>query len=228
MNVSEIVKKLKELSKNAKAGYKEGMARFGIVSENALGISVPELRKLAKEIKKSNIAEIRHECALSLWKQNIHEAKLLASMIDDPKLVTERQMEEWAYCFYSWDVCDQCCMNLFDKTEFCDKKIREWVKEEKEFVRRAGFALMACAAWHDKKSPDERFLTYLPIIERYSNDDRNFVKKAVNWALRQIGKRNVALRKEALKLAKKLNTVDPKHKTECWIGADAARELEKI
>jgi 3-methyladenine DNA glycosylase AlkD len=216
------------------------MARFGIVSDTALGIPIPHIRNLAKELKKEKKC---HELALELWKQDIHEAKILATMIDDPKLVTEQQMNDWANGFYSWDVCDQCCSNLFDRTPFCDKKIREWTKSEKEFVRRAGFVLMATSAVHDKKANDERFLSYLSIIEKYSTDDRNFVRKAVNWALRQIGKRNSRLHKAALILATKLKTMRPKktgasspvpselktqdNKTARWIGSDAVRELEK-
>jgi 3-methyladenine DNA glycosylase AlkD len=225
MNVEEILIYLKELSKNAKPGYKEGMARFGIASESALGIPVPEIRKLAKEREKD------HRIALQLWKQDIHEAKLLATMVDDPKLVTEKQMDEWVNDFYSWDICDQCCTNLFDKTPFYKQKIFEYVRSNKEFVRRTGFVLMATSAVHDKTATDDQFLSYLPIIEQYANDERNFVKKAVNWALRQIGKRNNKLHREAVKLAKKLKntkleTGNRKHAAARWIGSDALRELE--
>jgi len=174
MNVNDILKKLEELGKNAKPGYREGMARFGIVSSSALGVSLPEIRKLAKEIGKN------HELALSLWQMKIHEAKMIATLIDEPKLVTENQMDTWVNDFYSWDICDQCCSNLFDKTQFYKRKIEQWIKSEKEFVRRAGFVLMATSAVHDKKAPDEQFLEYLPLIKQYSYDKRNFVKKAVN------------------------------------------------
>lgn len=217
MEIDEIVSRLKGLSKKAKPGYKEGMARFGIVSDTALGVPLPELRKLAKEIGKD------HSLALKLWKIDIHEAKILATMTDNWKQVTENQMDSWVEEFYSWDICDQCCSNLFDRTPFAEEKIRQWVKSEKEFVRRAGFVLMAARAVHDKEAPDSQFLAYLPLIERYSTDERNFVRKAVNWALRQIGKRNLRLRKEALKVASGLKT--SKHKTQRWIGSDAYREL---
>jgi 3-methyladenine DNA glycosylase AlkD len=218
MEIDEVVRKLKKLAKSAKPGYKEGMARFGIVSKTALGISMPDLRVLAKEIGKD------HELALKLWILDIHEAKLLACLTDNWKQVTEHQMDSWVEDFYSWDICDQCCSNLFDKTPFYQKKIREWVKSEKEFVRRAGFVLMATSAVHDKGAPDSQFLTYLPLIEKYASDERNFVKKAVNWALRQIGKRNLRLHKEALKAAKKLR--ESESKSSRWIGSDAYRELE--
>jgi len=222
METAEVISKLKALAKKyAKPKNKVGMARSGIVSDTAFGIPIPHIRNLAKELKKE---KNRHELALELWDQDIHEAKILATMTDDPKLVTEKQMDDWVNDFYSWDICDQCCSNLFDKTPFCDKKIREWTKSEKEFVRRAGFVLMATSAVHDKKAEDSRFLSYLPIIEKYSTDDRNFVRKAVNWALRQIGKRNVRLHKAALTLATKLKTKG--NKTARWIGSDAVRELE--
>ena len=241
METAEVISKLKALAKKyAKPENKVGMARFGIVSDTAFGIPIPHIRTLAKELKKERN---RHELALELWEKNIHEAKLLAPMIDDAMLVTEIQMDYWVNDFYSWDICDQCCSNLFDKIPFCDKKIRDWTKSEKEFVRRAGFVLMATSAVHDKKANDERFLSYLPIIEKYSTDERNFVRKAVNWALRQIGKRNANLHKAALDLATRLKTMRPKKtgasspvpselktrddKTPRWIGSDAARELEK-
>jgi 3-methyladenine DNA glycosylase AlkD len=218
MEPEDAIRKLKVLSKDAKPGFREGMARYGIVSDTALGIPVPETRKLAKEIEKN------HGLALRLWKVDIHEAKMLASMIDDPELVSEKQMDRWARDFYSWDICDQCCGNLFDKTLHCEKKIRQWVADEREFVRRAGFVMMAARAVHDKKAKDAEFLVYLPLIKKYSVDKRNFVKKAVNWALRQIGKRNSKLHKEALSLAKKL--ASSPDKSARWIGSDARRELE--
>jgi 3-methyladenine DNA glycosylase AlkD len=217
MNIKAVVKKLHELSKNAKPGYKEGMARFGIVSSSALGVSLPELRKLGKEIGKD------HELALKLWKLNIHEAKLLATMTADPRLMTAKIMDSWANDFYSWDIVDVCCGGLFDRTSHYQKKILKWVKNKKEYVRRAGFVLMATSAVHDKEADDNQFLAYLPIIEKYAIDERNFVKKAVNWALRQIGKRNSRLHGPALDLAARLKTRDSK--TSRWIGSDAFREL---
>ncbi len=216
--VKEVVADFKKMAKHAKPGYKEGMARFGIASDTALGISVWDMRKYAKKIAKD------HELALALWKLDIHEAKVLAPMIDEPDKVTEKQMDSWVNDFYSWDICDLACSNLLDKTPFYKKKIREYVKSDEEFVKRAGFVLMAAASVHDSKAPDKQFLSYLPIIKKHSTDGRNFVRKAVNWALRQIGKRNARLHKAALKLAKELKKSDDK--TARWIGSDAARELD--
>jgi 3-methyladenine DNA glycosylase AlkD len=215
MNCEEILKKLKSLSNPKNVA---GMARFGINSKNTLGVSVPNLRKLAKTIGKD------HKLAQRLWDSGIHEAKILASMIDDSKLVTEKQMDGWVGDFDSWDVCDQVCMNLFDKTSFAFEKATKWTKSSKEFVKRAGFSMMACLAWHDKKSNDKEFVKFFPIIKKESTDERNFVKKAVNWALRQIGKRNSKLNKEATKIAKEIQKIDSK--TAKWIAKDSIKELE--
>jgi len=214
MNSEEIIKKLKSL---ANPRNLEGMARFGISSKNTLGISIYDLRPLAKQIGKN------HKLSLELWDSGIHEARILASYIDEPEKVTEKQMEKWVSSFDSWDVCDQVCSSLFDQTPFVWKKLEEFTKRKEEFVKRTGFTLMACLAVHDKKAQDKDFIKLLPIIKRESTDERNFVKKAVNWALRQIGKRNKNLNKEALKVAKEiLKTED---KTAKWIASDALREL---
>jgi len=214
IQLAEILRKLKSLC-DPKAV--EGMARFGINPENTYGVSVPNLRMMAKEIGRN------HVLAQQLWSSGVHEARILASMIDVPEKVTERQMETWVKDFDSWDVCDQCCSNLFDKTEFAYRKAVEWSKRNGEFVKRAGFVLMAVLSVHDKKANDAEFLKFLPIIERESVDDRNFVKKAVNWALRQIGKRNVNLNKEAIKAAREIQRLDSKSAR--WIAADALGEL---
>ncbi len=215
MNYTDVIKELKSLS-NPKAVA--GMARFGINPENTYGISIPNLRKMAKQIG------IDHALAQQLWASGIHEARILAGMSDDPEMVTEKQMEDWVRDFDSWDVCDQVCSNLFDKTLFAHKKAREWSKREEEFVKRAGFVMMAALSVHDKEAKDEAFLKFLPIIKRESTDNRNFVKKAVNWALRQIGKRNINLNKEAIKTAKEIQKIDSKAAK--WIAADALRELK--
>ena len=196
----------------------KGMARFGIDITNTLGVSMPNIRGIGKEITRD------HDLAQALWESGINEAKILASLVDHPKWVTSHQMDEWANEFNSWDVCDQVCGNLFDKTPMTDEKINAWRNEEKEFVRRAAFALIAWRAVHDKKSGDEVFLNYLPYIEEASVDYRNFVRKAVNWALRQIGKRSASLHGPALALSKKLATSDDKSKR--WIGKDAFKELD--
>jgi len=215
MKYDDIIKKLKSLS-NPRAV--EGMARFGINPKNTFGVSIPNLRKIAKE------TGTNHYFAQRLWSSGIHEARILASMIDDPLMVTEEQMESWVGNFDSWDVCDQCCSNLFDKTKFAYKKAIEWTKRNEEFVKRAGFVLMAVLAVHDKKAKDERFLKFLPIMKRESTDERNYVKKAVNWSLRQIGKRNLNLNKMALKTAKEIKMLDSR--TAAWVASDALRELE--
>lgn len=207
------------LKNNSNPKDREGMARFGINPKYALGVRVPVLRKLAKKIGKN------HKLAEELWESKIHEARILASMIEEPKEVTEKQMEEWVKEFNSWDLCDQCCMNLFDKTNMAWDKAKEWPKRKEEFVRRAGFALMACLAVHDKKAKDEDFLKFFPIIKKYSTDERNFVKKAVNWTLRQIGKRNINLNKKSIELAKEIEFASWRTKTSIWIAKDAIREL---
>jgi len=209
----EVIKKLK---KKANRKNVEGMARFGIASTNTLGVSIYDLRPMAKEIGKN------HRLALRLWKSGIHEAKILASYIDEPAKVTEGQMEDWAADFDSWDVCDQVC-ELFGKTPYAYKKIVDWSKRKEEFVKRAAFALIAEMAWHDKEANDNQFKRLFPHIIRESTDERNFVKKAVNWALRNIGKRRPGLKKEAINAAKEIQKIDSKSAR--WIAADALREL---
>ena len=215
MDCKKILARLKSLS-NPEAVA--GMARFGINPENTLGVSIPILRKLAGEIGKD------HELAGELWDSGIHEARILAGMVDDPKAVDENQAEAWVRDFDSWDLCDQVCMNLFWLTPFAYQKCYEWSSEEEEFVKRAGFALMSRLAWSDKKAGDEEFIKFLPVIKREATDERNFVKKAVNWALRQIGKRNLALNKHAVKMAREIQKLDSKSAK--WIAADALKELE--
>ena len=219
MTYQEIIKTLKS---NANPKNIEGMSRFGITAKNKLGIRIPVLRSLAKETGKD------HKLALQLWNSKIHEAKILASMVDEIDKVTKTQMDSWIKDFDSWDVCDQVCMNLFDKTPYAFKKAVEWTKRKPEFEKRAGFALMACLAWHDNTSADKEFIKFFPYITKHSTDNRNFVKKAVNWALRQIGKRNKNLNKEAISVAKKIQKAN--NKTAKWIANDALKELtsEKI
>jgi 3-methyladenine DNA glycosylase AlkD len=219
MECAEVLDRLKSLA-NPEAVA--GMARYGISPHNTLGVSVPALRKLAREIGRN------HGLAQQLWSSGVHEARILASMIDDPRMVTEEHMERWAADFDSWDVCDQCCGNLFDKTELGYRKAVEWAARDEEFVKRAGFALMAWLAFHDKRAPDDAFLEFLPVIKRESVDGRNFVKKAVNWALRHIGKRNANLNRAAIQTAKEIQETGSKPGR--WIAADALRELtgEKV
>jgi 3-methyladenine DNA glycosylase AlkD len=202
----------------AKPENLEGMARFGIAGDKRLGISMPELRKLGRSIGKD------HEMALRLWATGIQDAMILAALVDDPMKVTEEQADSWVTDIHSWDVCDQLCLNLFDRIGFTDKKIWEWSEREEEFVRRAAFAMIACIAWHDKKAPDKEMIKYFPVIKKGAADDRNYVKKAVSWALRHIGKRNLSLNREAIELARQIKEMDSKAAR--WIASDVIRELE--
>lgn len=220
MSRDEIIKLLKSHSNEKNI---QGMARFGINPKGTLGISIPVLRNLAKKIKKEQKSNDRHLLAQELWNTKIHEARLLAIFIDDWKLVTETQMDIWVKDFDSWDIVDQCCSNLFDKTPYVDKKINEWVKKSEEYVRRTAFVLMATSAVHNKNMKNNDFEKYFSLIIEYSTDERNFVKKAVNWALRQIGKRNIELNKKAVEIASKLK--NSKYKPVCWIGSNAFNEL---
>ena len=201
---------------------REGMARYGINTANAFGVSVYVLRALAKELGTD------HELALRLWATGNHEARVLAGMVDHPALVDEEQLEAWVAGFDSWDLCDQVCSNLFDRTRFAHEKAAAWPARDEEFIKRAGFALMAALAVHDKAAADEAFLAFLPLIEREAVDGRNFVKKAVNWALRNIGKRNPALNKAAVETAERIR--DQGSRPARWIATDALRELrsEKV
>jgi 3-methyladenine DNA glycosylase AlkD len=196
----------------------EGMARYGIQSTTSFGVSVPKLRSLAREIGRD------HSLALSLWATGLHDARLLATMVDDPKQVTVDQMERWVRDFDSWDVVDGCCGNLFDKTPYAVVKAREWCKREQEYEKRAGFVLMAELAVHDKDANDRVFLDFLPFLVEGSSDNRNFVKKAVNWALRQIGKGNMRLNKAAISTAVKIQELGSGPAK--WIASDALRELK--
>ncbi|NIO44265.1 MAG: DNA alkylation repair protein [Candidatus Aenigmarchaeota archaeon] len=214
MKYQEIMKKLKYLSNPKNV---EGMVRFGINPKNTLGISVYVIRKMAKDIGKD------HELALKLWNSKIHEARMLAGFLAEPEKTNEKLMEKWVKDFDSWDVCDQVCGNLFDKTEFAYKKAVEWSKRKEEFVKRAGFVLMATLSVHDNKANDKQFEKFFPYIKKESTDERNFVKKAVNWALRQIGKRNLNLNKKAIKVAKEIKNINSKSAR--WIASDAIREL---
>ena len=214
MQYDEIINKLKSLS-NPKAV--EGMARFGINPENTYGVSIPNLRKIAQE------TGIDHVLARQLWESGIHEARILASMVDNPEMVTEDQIEGWVMDFDSWDVCDQCCMNMLEKTKFAYQKAVEWSSNDNEFTKRAGFVLMARLAVSDKKAGDQQFDQFLPLIKREAGDNRNFVKKAVNWALRQIGKRNLNLNKRAIETAEEIQGMD--FTSAKWIASNAIREL---
>lgn len=214
MEIKEIIN---EFKLNGSEKNLAGMKRFGINALNGFGVPVPVIRNIAKKIKKN------HELALKLWETKIHEARLLASMIAEPEKVTKSQMNTWVKDFYSWDICDQVCMNLFRETKFAYEKAVEWTESKHEFIKRAGFVLMATLAVHSKELTDKDFITFFPLIKKGSLDERNFVKKAVNWAIRQIGKRNHTLNKKAIKLSEEILKLDSKSAK--WIAKDALKEL---
>lgn len=196
-----------------------GMARYGINAAGTLGVPIPVLRQLAKECGRS------HELAEELWESGVHEARILATLVDEPARVTRRQMDRWARDLDSWDVCDHATHNLFRYTPFAFAKAARWARAKPEFVRRAGFSLMAGLAVKAKDASDAQFEAFLPRIEEAATDDRNMVKKAVNWALRQIGKRNARLRMKAIAKAEEIRQLDSRGAR--WIAADALRELRK-
>jgi len=214
MRCNEVIKKLKAMADPIMAEYKYNR---GCRAQICYGIKVCDLRKIAAAIGKD------HPLALELFDSGIHEARKLASMIDDPQLVTRDQMEKWVAAFDSWDVCDCCCSSLFVKTRYACTKALEWSRRNEEYVKRAAFALMAHLVFHDKSAEDELFEQFFPAIKSGAMDDRHFVKKAVNWSLRQIGKRNKDLNKKAIKLADEILKFDSKNAQ--WIAAHALREL---
>lgn len=214
MDAKQLLQRLRKLSNPANVA---GMARFGINPAKTFGIRIPVLRALAKEVGTD------HELALALWDSGYHEARILASMVDDADKVTKTQMERWAGEFDSWDVCDQCCMNLFRYTPWAWDKAKTWSGKKPEFVKRAGFAMMACLV-ANKTASDDAFVEFFPLIRREAADERNFVKKAVNWALRSIGKRNKHLNRLAIAEAKAIQKLDSP--TARWIASDALRELQ--
>lgn len=213
MKYEELIKKIKDVSDAKK---KDKMARFGINTDNLLGVKVSDLRKIAKDIDKD------HELATKLWDSGIHEARILASMVDEPDKVSEDQMEEWVEDFDSWDLCDQVCNNLFRKTEYAKDKTLEWSHRDEEFVKRAAFVLMAVMATHDKERDDNLFLEFLERCEEEADDERKYVKKAISWAVRNIGKRSGKMRKVAFNLAKELKEKDSKSAR--WVGKDILRK----
>jgi 3-methyladenine DNA glycosylase AlkD len=221
---------LAELRALGSAAGRAGLARYGINIEKAFGVSIYELRKVARRLGTD------HDLALALWATGNHEARLLACFIDDPAAVTEAQTEAWARDFDSWDLCDQATTSLFDQTEHAWAKARQWAARPETWVKRGGFALMAGLAVHDRAAGDRAFMKLLPLIERASSDERHFVKKAVNWALRNIGKRNRALNAAAMACAGRIRTAaneraggerggDAGARSARWVAADAMREL---
>ena len=219
MDYDQIIRKLHSLANPENV---KGMARYGINPNKNLGISIYHLRPLAQEIGTN------HDLALKLWDSGLHDARLLAVFIDDPKKVTTKQMDTWAEDFDSWDICDQACTSLFDLTPYAYEKVHQWADNEKDFVKRAAFSLIAGLAVHDKKAADQKFEDLLPLLITHATDERNYVKKAVNWALRNIGKRNQYLNKKALQTAYTIQKISTRSAK--WISSDAIRELtsEKI
>ena len=216
-----IVKDLKTYASPRRVGEKR---RFGLSGGSVLGgPDKPFLRKLALDIKR--VEKHPHQLAGELWQSGIHEAMILAGLIDDPKFVTEAQMERWVKDFENWGICDNTCGQLFDRTPLAYKKAIEWSGRQAEYVKRAGFTLMASLAAHDKKASDDKLLQCFPHIKQGATDERNFVKKAVSWALRQIGKRNLNLSKKALILAEEIGKLDSK--AAWWVARDVIRELKK-
>jgi 3-methyladenine DNA glycosylase AlkD len=208
---------LRELDAAADPTRLPGMARYGIATGKALGVSLPDLRRMGRDIGKN------HDLALGLWHTAVHEARMLAGMIDEPSRVTASQMDSWVRDFDSWDLCDQVCSNLFDRTRFAFSKAEQWSRRKPEFEKRASFSLMAATAVHRKDVGDEPFEAFLPLIRASATDERNYVKKAVNWALRQIGKRNARLNRLAIATAEEIRSIDSKAAR--WIASDALREL---
>jgi 3-methyladenine DNA glycosylase AlkD len=211
---AEVLRKLEDL---ANPEVRAKLPYFGVQAPMANGVSAPALHKLAREIGKD------HLLARELWACEVHEAKILASLIGEPEKATANEMEVWAKTFDSWDVVDTACCYLYAGSKFAWKKAQDWSKRRELFIKRAGFSLVAYLSYKDQQSPDEKFVKFLKVIERESDDDRHFVKKAVNWALRNIGKRNQKLNREAIRVAGKLRKRDSRAAR--WIAADALREL---
>jgi 3-methyladenine DNA glycosylase AlkD len=195
----------------------EGMARYGLPSDRAFGVTVGAMQAMAKRIGKD------HDLAEALWASGWYEARMMATFVGDPRRVTRRQMNAWAADFDNWGICDTACFHLFDRTPFAWEKARQWSKSPREFVKRAGFALMASLVAHDKAAPDRQFLAVLPLIEKGAHDERNFVRKGVNWALRSIGKRSRPLNAAAVASARRLALSD--EPAPRWVGKEALREL---
>jgi 3-methyladenine DNA glycosylase AlkD len=217
MKTSEVMAELRRLGRPAVV---EGMARFGLPSRNALGVSAPKLRTLAKKIGRNQ------DLSLDLWKTGVPDARVLSALIGDPEKVTRRQMNLWAAEFDSWGVCDACCGVLFVFTPYALEMAFLWTRSEREFVKRAGFVLMAESAIHLKQLSDREFLPMLKAVRLAASDERNFVRKAVNWALRQIGKRNRKLNALSIKEAQEIRKIDSRAAR--WIAADALRELQSV
>jgi len=208
---------LRWLEKHASKSVRDGMSRYAIPNEHALGVRMGDIQKLARQLGRD------HALALELWKTGVYEAQMLSAYVDEPARVTAAQMDAQARAFDNWAICDTLCFALWVQTPHAFAKIRKWASGRDEYVKSASFALLASVALKDKTAPDAQFLRGLTLIEKASTDERNFVKKAVNWALRGIGSRNRALNEAALALARQLaSSTGPAPR---WIGKDALRQL---
>jgi len=214
MLVGEVLSRLRQLQNPAAV---QALQKQGVTPRAALGVSDQDLRKLASEIGVDRLI------AQQLWASGIHDARVLASMVDDPARVTPKQMERWVRDFDSWALCDACCVNLFDKTPFAYAKAVAWSARKEEYVKRAAFSLVAALAQTDQKAADSEFLRFIPIVKREAADERPFVRKSIAWALKEIGKRNKSLKKIALDTAKELDKLEAK--SAHWIATDAIKEL---
>lgn len=210
---------LSRLKKKATAKYLGNLTRFGITATNPLGVAMPDIQALGKQLGRS------HELALALWETNVYEARLLTSYVDEVERITPAHMDRWCKQFDNWAVCDTLCFKLWDQSPHAWTMVRKWSTRKAEFEKRAAFALMASMALHLKQAPDAQMLEGLELIEAAATDERNFVWKGVNWALRGIGKRNPKLRAAAVVLSKKL--ADSPNQASRWVGKDALRELSK-
>jgi 3-methyladenine DNA glycosylase AlkD len=212
--VKEILASLERLGSKRN---RDGMARYAIVTPKLFGVPMAEMKRIAKQQGRD------HALADALWTTGWYEARIVAALVDEPERVTAAQMDRWCRDFDNWAVCDTVCMHLFDRTPHAWRKVEQWSGRKGEFEKRAAFALLASLALHDRSAPDDDFLRQLPLIEREASDERNFVKKAVNWALRGIGSRNTRLHRSAMTVARTLATSEDR--TERWIGKDAIRQL---
>ena len=215
MNYGDIIS---YFEKHESEKARKGMEKYKVGCKDKYGISMPVLRKLSKKIGKN------HQLALKLWKHGYHESRILSTLIEEKDKVDESQLEKWVNDFDSWDICDQACINLFVNMPLAISKIKEWAKSDKEFVKRTSFSLIAVIAVHNKDEDDSYFEGFFPLIKEACNDEKNYVKKAINWALRSIGKKNKYLNKKAIEIANEILEMDSK--TAKWIARDAIKELE--
>ena len=205
------------LKKHSSKATRDGMARYGVPSDTALGVTMADMKVLAKEVGKN------HALAAALWDTGVYEARMLTSFVDDAEQVSATQMNRWARDFDNWGICDTVCFHLFDRTPHAWQKVEQWHDKKEEFTKRAAFALLWGLTVHDKRAADSAFVDGLSYIERAATDDRHWVKKAVNMSLRAVGKRNAALNKAAIATARRL--ADSSNATPRWIGKDALQEL---